>query len=628
MFMVRISSSAQSSSATELFNKLQVARHDTNRVNIYNALSRLYWNKNSDSSLMFADNALQLANKTRFEQGSALAYLNKGVALVSLARYADALKCHFQALAISEKLGMVEFSGRAYDNIGVAYSEMGNTTKAIHYYKLALNIARRYDNGSGSTQTNMLINIGELYKKNKEYDSAIAYTQPALAIARKASDSLGVAIALYNISENYTKKKMYGEAMIYLKESWLISGDIKDTEGLAYCNNALGHIYYNYAKYDSSILYAKTGLKLSLALNTNEVTKQCYNLLYLNYFKLKDYENALAYRNQEISLTEHMNLAEREKAIKSIVADYELDKKQSQINLLKKDNEIRQKEIRTGKLKRNILVSGIVLLALVAFFLFEIYLQKRRLTKKLEKQNKEIIEQNRQLEELNLVKNRLFSIVSHDLRGPINGVRSMIDLMQAGHISHEESKEILPRLSGNLIETSMLLDNLLYWAKSQMNGMQLTEKYFDVSQVINQNIKLLQSRANEKQVTLQNGYPTNQLMVHADAATIDIVTRNLIENAVKFSNPGDIIMVQADEQDAFATVSVKDSGKGIPYSDQNKIFNKLTSFTTYGTASEKGSGLGLMLCKDLVENNKGKIWFTSTPGEGSTFSFTIPLKPN
>lgn len=150
---------------------------------------------------------------------------------------------------------------------------------------------------------------------------------------------------------------------------------------------------------------------------------------------------------------------------------------------------------------------------------------------------------------------------------------------------------------------------------------------FNINFVLDQNLQLLQIRAKEKKINLLLER-SDDVYVYADEPTTDIVTRNLIENAIKFSNAGDTITVHAKVNNTNAIISVIDNGKGIPYEDQGKIFNRLSTYTTFGTSKEKGSGLGLLLCKELIENNKGKIWFTSEPGKGSTFSFSLPIKNN
>jgi len=239
-------------------------------------------------------------------------------------------------------------------------------------------------------------------------------------------------------------------------------------------------------------------------------------------------------------------------------------------------------------------------------------------------QNKNISEQNERLEELVLVKDRLFSIIGHDLRGPIHAINQMIDVIKEKDLSEEEGEFWIEKISEHLTITSHLVENLLYWAKSQMDGIYINPANFDMRKVIEQNIMLIKARATEKKVTVTGTGITGSEIVYGDETMIDIVIRNLVENAVKFSKAGDIVTIGTEKKESSTVITVKDNGKGIPEEVQAKIFDKLSSYTTFGTASEKGSGLGLLLCKELVEKNNGTLWFESKAHVGSSFHFTVP----
>ena len=625
-FMSILCARAQNNTVTLLLQQLQAAKPDIERIQIYKSLSDLYSNKNPDSALLMAERSLEIAQNIKFEEGTANAFVAKGRALVALEKYPEALRSHFSGLKISEQLKLDSLTERCYSEIGLLYNAIGNTTKALYYVEHADSLAKSLS-GRGE-QSYIYLNLGVVYRKKNFYDSAISYNIRALVLERKTKDSLTIAIALYNISDNYIKKHMYGKALPYLQESWAISKEIDDFVGIAYCNDAFGMIKYYTRDYTSSINYFEEALSQANQLKMREIKKNCYNYLYLNYIKTGNYKSALDFRNKEIAITDSINYIKKDKEIKNIVIDYQVDQQNDRIALLEKDKQIRDVIITTETLKRNLLSLGILLLAALGFFILKGYLQKNKLSIQLEKQNKAIRNQNLQLEELNNVKTKLFSIVSHDLRGPIGSVKSIMDLIQNNLVSADEIKTIIPKLNITLQQTSHLLDNLLYWARSQMNGMALNTKSFDINKVVHQNIGLVENRANDKGVTLQIVTEDDTLFAHADEPTTDIVTRNLIENAIKFSSTGDEILVHTEIKNTEVVVSVIDHGKGIPHADQSKIFNRFATHTTFGTAREKGSGLGLLLCKELVENNKGKIWFTSEPGKGSTFNFSLPAGEN
>ncbi|HWK07585.1 MAG TPA: tetratricopeptide repeat-containing sensor histidine kinase [Puia sp.] len=616
-------SRAQANRPSILLEKLHAAKQDTDRVNLYYSLSRWYWNRNTDSALLMAQNSLDLAQKIHFEKGIALAYLTKGVSLVSKGMLPEALECHFQCLRLSEKLGLVGLSGNEYNNIGIVYADLEDYAKALYYYQRAYDMALKVNDEAG--RLNLLINIGEIYKKRGQPDSAIASNYQGYLIAQKAKDSLLIAITLYNMGENYVTKKEYRKAKSNLYEALAIAEKLKDDEDVAYCHSTLALALYYTGQYDSSLFYAQKGLEESKRSGIVELIKTAYNVLYLTHQEFGDYKKALDYRNLEVALHDSLIAVEKEKSIRYIQSSYELEKKQQQIDLLNKDNIIKNEELAKIKWRRNILIAGSLLLLLLSLILFRNYSQKRALSERLEIQNKNISAQNQQLEELGQVKNRLFSIIAHDLRGPVNSIWSMMKIIQVKGISGAESGSLIGKAVDSLDLTAKLLDNLLYWAKSQMDGMQISPVSFDVQQTIDQNVTLSKARAAEKQVNITMDETTAPVMAYADQAMVDIITRNLIENAVKFSKAGNLVAVSAEKTTDHILIAVKDEGAGIPPEARSKIFNKFSSYTTFGTAKEKGSGLGLLLCKELVEKNNGTIWFESTPEKGSTFYFTLPL---
>ncbi|MCS3732613.1 tetratricopeptide repeat-containing sensor histidine kinase [Mucilaginibacter dorajii] len=615
---------AQPSRINTLIKSLDKAKHDTDRVNIYYSISRLYWSKNADSALLMAGKSLDLAKKIHFEKGIALAYLAKGVALGYKGNWPEALDSHLQCLRISEKLGMEGLSENEYGNIAGLYTSMDDYPKALYYNQQAYKIAIKQKGPARNGIFNLLVNMGEIFKKKGQPDSAIAYNSRALVIAKRIKDPVDMAAAMYNIAENLITNKKYLVANTYLTGALYIAKKAGDDEDVAYCHGGLALTSYYTGKYHLSMLYAQKCLKESKKSGILELIQTAYRVLYLTHQKTGGYKQALYYRNLEIALNDSLKTAEKEKAIKDIQLTYELDKKQAQINLLNKDKIINRKELEKVRLKRDILTGGAILLLLLAMIQFRSYRQKRKLNEQLALQNKNISAQNLQLEELVHVKDRLFSIIGHDLRGPIQTVSQMMNIVKEKSLPQEEHEFWIEKICDTLLMTSKLAENLLYWAKSQLDGIQPNPTCFDVQKVIDQNITLLKQRAAEKKVLITGMEKAGPETVYGDETMIDIVIRNLLENAVKFSKAGDQITVTAEKQENFTVVTIKDNGRGIPAEAQSLIFNKFVSHTTFGTASEKGSGLGLLLCKELVESNNGTLWFESREGIGSSFYFSIP----
>ncbi len=237
----------------------------------------------------------------------------------------------------------------------------------------------------------------------------------------------------------------------------------------------------------------------------------------------------------------------------------------------------------------------------------------------------ELVENQKKLKELNETKNKLFSIIGHDLRGPIGNLKSFIEVIidQKMYDDTESLKQILQVLLTSTSTTFDLLDNLLLWAKSQQNEVVFKPENIDIHQIVDTNIDLVSELAKIKEITIHNQIPNEQIIC-ADKNMIMTVIRNLITNAIKFTGNGKNIYLSIKEDNTLFTVSVKDEGVGISPDNLDKLFNSKESFTTAGTSGEKGTGLGLLICRDFIERHNGTITAESEPGKGTEFKFTIP----
>ncbi len=245
------------------------------------------------------------------------------------------------------------------------------------------------------------------------------------------------------------------------------------------------------------------------------------------------------------------------------------------------------------------------------------------LNSEMTKHNELISQQKEELEELNSVNNKLFAIISHDLRSPLANLETLIQVMTFSDPTAEESKQLMFGIQREVANTSGLLENLLHWAKKQRNGLQINTSEFQLKVLVQENLKLVEGRAKKKMIELKDEV-CPIAFVKADKDMIRLVIRNLLSNAVKFCSQGDKITFSSTSNDGMLQVEVADTGCGISQENQRKLFQTI-DFTKRGTDNEKGTGLGLMLCKDFVLKNGGKIWFKSKEGEGTSFFFSLPI---
>lgn len=231
--------------------------------------------------------------------------------------------------------------------------------------------------------------------------------------------------------------------------------------------------------------------------------------------------------------------------------------------------------------------------------------------------------QSEELKNLNQLKDKMFSIIAHDLRGPIVNLKEVMSLFDQKIISEDELKSHLPLINADVKATASLLENLLYWSRTQLKGERIHPSNINLNLLSIVQTNLLSSQINEKSLIIVNTIPENAF-VYADKNMVELVLRNLLSNAIKYSNTGNQIILNSSLQGGFYITEITDTGIGIDKENISKLFG-MNNFSTAGTNAEKGTGLGLLLCKEFVEKNGGKIWVRSDLGKGSTFSFSLPL---
>lgn len=225
-------------------------------------------------------------------------------------------------------------------------------------------------------------------------------------------------------------------------------------------------------------------------------------------------------------------------------------------------------------------------------------------------------------------RDKLYSVIAHDLRSPMGSIKMVLNMLILNLPSEKigaEMYELLTMANQTTEDVFSLLDNLLKWTKSQIGKLNVVYQDVDLVEVTDGVIEIFSMVASLKKIRIHEMKP-EKMMVNADIDMLKTVVRNLLSNAIKFSKENSEVLVKMEEVDGMAVVSVQDYSCGISEEGQKKLLHTDTHFSTFGTNNEEGSGLGLLLCKDFVVKNGGKLWFTSKEGEGSIFSFSIPVK--
>ena len=615
-----VPTSCNAQKVSELKKKL-VGANDTTKANTYYSISTRYWNVNSDSVIFYANLSLELSKKKNFKKGLAHAFLSKGVAHDTRGEYLKALDYHIQALKIAEEENLPGLKANCYSNIGIVYFSLKDYPKALAYFEKGFAIQKKIAKERDLVPA--YINLGDLHLQLKNYAQAILYNSKGLEIASANKDSLSVTTALYNLGDTYLKSNELEKAQDYFEKSLLISRKINDPEGILLCVASLAKVNLGKGNFAKSKQLVDSAQTMAQRMNRRDIMVDVYNILYENYLATGMMAKAIEYSNREIALRDSLINTETKKQIENIQAQYELGKKQNELN-------IQQSEIAFGKKLRWLYAISLSVFFLLIVYLFWLSYKRRKLNNSLLEQNEfihnlheEVRKQNQELTILNGVKTKLMSIIGHDVRSPLNNLKAIMDLLHTENLSSDEFKILGVKLSEQLNTTVSFVENLLYWAKSQMEGEHTNPESFSLATLAESVIALVKPGADEKGVRLINSISQEQ-NVYADRAMVEIILRNLITNAIKFSKTDGEVTLSATPKANQLSICVKDNGIGMTMGQIASLFESSVA-SIRGTSQERGTGLGLLLCKDLVEKNNGSISVTSEPQKGSTFTFVLPI---
>ncbi|MGB1211049.1 MAG: tetratricopeptide repeat-containing sensor histidine kinase [Lacinutrix venerupis] len=554
-----------------------------------------------------------------------------GVLEIERGNYKKGLKYAHDGINELEKRALFEDLAIAYKSIAKAYNKTHVTEKAIDYYLQSLEVQERINNVDGIIENN--VDLAKLYLEKNDYKRTIRYYENALNYIESNDNELKANI-LADLGGAYLKSEDLKTAGDYLVESIKLNRKLKNESGILKTLNNLGElnlIKKNYKIAEQQFLEAgnlgrQQNNKLELLKNyklmkTLDSTKGRFESAFgwqREYFKIKSSLDAEKTNFEEIVLDEATNNeAENDTILQA----------QTIAPIETQDVDSKQKLDRLKLIFYAVLAAfAVVLVFFILFFLKRNNRAKytRELevkNQKIELQNEAILEQSKHLESINNVKDKLFSIVSHDLKDSLTSTKGFIDLLKDGQLSQDEFHSLLPELSENANNASLLLFNLLNWSKSQMQSLKPKPSLFDIQQVFHEKIKLIEQKTQKKSIILIDN--TMRDFVYADRSMVEIIIQNLLANAVKFCVKNDTITISNKIENGNAIISVADSGIGISVENQHKLFGNNT-FTTIGTENEKGTGLGLTICRELVELNQGRIWVDSEVNIGSTFFIELP----
>ncbi|WP_420317023.1 ATP-binding protein [Ekhidna sp.] len=548
------------------------------------------------------------------------------------------------------------FKHAAELQLGIGYRFLGDLSASLEHLLISLRIAE--DN-----QDNKLIGtsngeIAATYASQGDIPTSVHFMNKAIAIFEVQSDTLNLAIALLNTAyDYYTINKLdtsmlygrqaenlvsnfsnvsesrreallayirgnmgitlaaqgyKGQAIASLEKSIASLRGIEDYYAVADFIKFLGEIEFETGRIDQAQNHANEALELAIKYGLLELRRDLHHLLYKINFETSNFEKSIHHHLQYISFKDSIENKNVIRQMAQQQSTFELSQKETEVELLKAQR----------RNQRSIIIISIVVtvaFAVLAVIIYIYYRSKIRI-------NNLLREQKSSLERLNETKDKFFSIISHDLRGPISSLMGVSQLIR--HCVEDEDKDELFKMADHMEMTveqlTALLDNLLSWAMQQQGHFPNVPEKVNLLEMLEDVIGMFSNMAAGKKIDITLDAPTN-VEVWVDRNSIHTVFRNLINNAIKFTEQRGKISANIVVTHEYAVVAISDTGTGMSKEDTENLLNSESSKTTYGTAGEKGLGLGLQLVNEFIQMNNGEIKVESVEGQGTAFSVSLPV---
>jgi signal transduction histidine kinase len=611
---------AQISETDSLESLVKSIPSDTTKVWLLNQLVNALREKDNNKALAYAREAKELAEVLGYKNGISRALENLGWILYRKGDFSNSLAISTQALKISGEISNEAAMARCLNNIAAIHYEQKQFKEAIENFRKAYHIALKINDRLVMARS--FNNIAYAFFNLNQLDSARAHVQHALMLSRTVNEPYQVAFAYRTLGDINLSKNNTSEAILDFNKCLDLSIEHSNTFLKASVLHRLAKTYAKLGKYEQAISYLTENVAIANQYGFKDELERAYKMFSEIYYKKRDLNSAYAYQSAYIALHDSLYNQRSSEQIALMQTTFETEMKQAQIELLTKDAALQAEEIDQQRIWIYFYGGCLSLLIILALVLFWYNRHNRSAKLALEQRNKAIEHQARQLRNLNATKDKLFSIISHDLRSPVASLLALMELISKSGLSQEQFVNITATLKRNLDSVYEDLDNLLLWAQTQLKGLQAFPESFDLGKLAEEKIKLFADLAKNKRITVTNKIPL-ETFVFADRNHVSLIFRNLIANAIKFNRTEGTITISVAENEDCCEIIVADTGVGISKEDIDKLFNAETHFTRPGTEKEKGVGIGLLITKEFVETNHGSITVNSQLGVGTVFKFSL-----
>jgi signal transduction histidine kinase len=580
------------------------------QAELYHELAALH---NMSGSLQLAQIAGEesLRMYTLCNQRKGIAAISNVLGVVQAKKndYSSATRLFLRALGIFSSLTPPDTQGiiSSYVKLGLVNDYTGNTSQAISFYKKGLDLAMSMKDTSNIIH--LLNNMGVLHAKRGNKTLARSYFNQSMDwVKYREEEQLAPLLNIGNIYSNINTPEGANKALYYYNKAEVIARKYNKYEDMVRLQINISGLEYKLKPADA----IRTLIMLNDELKSRHMPQlriDALNQLIEISEDLGNFKQALDYWKERTTLKDSLMAEQQLKEIADLQSVYDLELSRKRMTELEESNQ-------RNASQRNIILIFSVGIFSVLVALFYIYKKRSDL-------NKLLIRREEQLTRAGEMKDRIFTIIGHDLRNAVGNVPALIQIYKDADTTEQERELILENLQLNATVTFETLNNMLEWGKAQMKGVMVNRKIFNVSDAIRHTVRLFNIAIQQKGIRFVDSVP-RELNLHTDEAHFAFIIRNLLSNAIKFTDKGGFIEIGVLRSDAADEIIlfVKDNGVGIEQERIELIFSK-GGVSTEGTSQEGGNGLGLMLCREFVEKSNGRIWASGIPRQGTTFYVTF-----
>ena len=530
---------------------------------------------------------------------------NIGLNYSSLGDMPSALDHFLNSLEMAEEIDDTLIVAVVLDNIATINKNEGNFEIAENYLERALGMNRQINNRSNQITNHM--SLGGLYKEMGEFEKAQENYFRVLEIAEDLGNNLSRMQAIYNMGMLAIDMEEYSRAMEFFEESLELSRKHNIMIGSYFNQSGMADVYRNLGEYNNALDLYERALEIAKNAGASESVLATLERMYQTYEEAGDTLRAYEHLKQFSSMTDSLARTDREKALARQEALMGL-------RIERENREILEKSMEAQQRHTLIVTSLLAVIVLVLIAVFVLYRKKN-------KTNNLLIKRTEELSQVNTVKDKLLSVLAHDLRTPLSNMQGVVYMIRENILEKEDIDSALNQIDFQLQQGINTLTNYLEWAQSHKEGIEADLKVVSMEKLVENAIREISKSAQSKRVHVQN-FTDENITALADVHMMRVVLRNLLSNAVKFVEEGDRITVLTKEINGHLELSVEDTGQGIDPKQQKEIF-KPFHFATQGTMGEMGTGLGLSICREFVEKQGGTIRVESEPGKGTRFVITL-----